>query len=404
MRAMDLARFNFQVMVGHRFRTIMLMIALIIGVAAVNLLTGLGEGARLFVLGEFSFLGKNTLIIMPGKKETTGGMPPITGEAPRDLTLEDMRALTRLSAINRTAPLIAGMAELSYQSRLRESFVVGTTHDFFAIRKLSLLQGRALPPGDPTFADAVCVLGQTLKRELFGPEPALGQWVRAGDRRFRVIGILEGKGVAMGLNFDEAMLIPVASAQMLFNQEGLFRVFAEVRSERELTPTRNAILSIIKERHDGEEDITLITQDALLSSFDEILRTLTLAVGGIAGISLAVAGVLIMNVMLISVSQRTAEIGLLKALGASAATVRRLFLSEALLLAIIGSLIGLLISESLLAAGRLLYNQIPLGSPVWVKVAAVGVAIVTALLFAYLPARKAAALAPVEALTHKQGP
>ncbi|OZG69982.1 peptide ABC transporter permease [Hahella sp. CCB-MM4] len=403
MTLVDMARFNWLVVSKHRFRTAMVMLALVIGVSAVNLLIGLGEGARLFILGEFSFLGKNTLIVMPGKKETTGGMPPITGESPRDITLQDSLSVQRLPEVRMMAPLVVGFAELSYQGRLRESLVVGTSQDFMQIRKLEVQQGQFLPDVPLEEGNAVAVIGRTLKRELFGPEPALGRWLRAGDRRFRVIGVLSSKGMALGMDFDEVMIVPVASAQALFNQEGLFRVFAEVRSYDYVESAKERIASVIRERHDGEEDVTVITQDALLASFDKILQTLTLAVGGVAAISLVVAGVLIMNVMLISVSQRTDEIGLLKALGADAVTIERLFLSEAVLLALLGGATGLLLSESLLAIGRVFYPNVPLGSPLWAKTAAFMTAILTALIFAWLPSRRASAMEPVAALNESRG-
>src|SRR3990167_1386780 len=145
MRTADLFRFDFQVLNRHRFRALMMLIAMSIGVGAVNLLTGLGEGAKAFVLGEFSMLGKNTLIMMPGKKETSGGMPPIMGAAPRDITLQDAEAMRRLTGVNQIAPLIVGMSEVSYGSRNRQVMIAGTTAAYFSIRQLSIRQGTALP-------------------------------------------------------------------------------------------------------------------------------------------------------------------------------------------------------------------------------------------------------------------
>lgn len=403
MRLADLLLYNAKTLRRHGFRTAMLLIAMSIGVMAVNLLTGLGEGARLFVLGEFSFLGKNTLIVLPGKKETTGGLPPITGESPRDLTLNDAHALSRVAGVANVAPLIAGTSEVSFGGRSREAVTIGTNIHFFAIRKLAIKQGRMLPNLPDYQADAVCVLGATLRKELFGAQRALGQWVRAGDRRFRVVGILEDTGQSLGMDMSEIMIIPVASAQMLFNQQGLFRIFVEVRSLITLEQTKQRLLKTLTMQHEGEEDVTIVTQDALLASFDNIIRTMTLAVSGIGAISLVVAGILTMNVMLISVSQRTAEIGLIKALGASNRTVRRLFLAEATAMAVVGGLLGLLISESLLWLIRSLYPGIPFVAPWWAKVASLSVAVVTAMVFAYLPAQRAAKLAPVEALMSDRG-
>jgi putative ABC transport system permease protein len=382
---------------GHRSRSLMLLLAISIGVIAVNLLTGLGEGARNFVLDEFSLLGRNTLIILPGRRETTGGMPPITGLAPRDLTLQDAEAIARLPLVRRVAPLQAGQLQLSYAGRSREAFSIGTSHDFFAIRQLAVSQGQPLPVLALDQTQAVCVIGHKLRRELFGNQPALGEWLRAGDRRFRVIGVLEDRGQSLGIDFSEAIIIPVANAQALFNREGLFRVFAEVRASSQMRSARQQIVSLISERHEGKEDITVISQDSMLATFNDILAALTLAVAGIAAISMLVAGILIMNVTWIAVSQRTAEIGLLKALGATAGQVRLLFLGEAALLAFCGGLIGLLLGELLLWLGREIWD-LPLYTPLWARLGSLLLATCSALLFAWLPASRAAALEPVVAL------
>ena len=367
MRAADALGLMLGALRGHRSRSLMLLLAMAIGVVAVNLLTGLAEGARQFVIGEFSMLGRNTLIVLPGRKETTGGMPPLTGLATRDLTLGDAEAIGRLPSVRRVAPLQAGQVEVSAGNRSREAFTLGTSHEFFAIRQLGVGQGQILPVLPLDQAEAVCVIGATLRRELFGNGPALGQWLRAGDRRFRVVGILGERGESLGMDFGEMLIIPVASAQVLFNREGLFRVFAELRGPHFMASGKRQIIDTIKARHEGKDDVTLISQDSMLAAFDGILGALGLALAGIAAISLLVAGILIMNVTWIAVNQRTAEIGLLKALGARPAQVRALFVGEAALLALAGGLIGLGLSEALLWLGRQLW-EIPLQTPVWARI------------------------------------
>lgn len=397
MRSADSLGLMLGALRGHRSRSLMLLLAIAIGVVAVNLLTGLAEGARQFVVGEFSLLGHNTLSILPGRKETTGGMPPITGLATRDLTLGDTLAIARLPGVRRVAPLQAGQVEVNVGNRSREAFTLGTSHEFFAIRQLGVAQGQILPAMALDQAEAVCVIGATLRRELFGSRPALGEWLRAGDRRFRVVGILSERGESLGMDFGEMLIIPVASAQALFNREGLFRVFVEVRGPQFLASAKRQILETIAARHEGKEDVTLISQDSLLAAFEGILDALGLALAGIAAISLLVAGILIMNVTWIAVNQRTAEIGLLKALGARPGQVRLLFVGEAALLALAGGLAGLVLSELLLWFGRQLWD-IPLQTPAWARAGSLLLALLAALLFAWLPANQAARLEPLEAL------
>ncbi len=398
----DRIRFGLQAMSRARFRTGMLILALAIGVGAVNLLTGIGEGARLFVLGEFRFLGPNTLIVLPGKKDTRGGMPPLTGEAPHDLTLDDLDALSRLPGVRRTAPLVAGLARIHAGGRAREAMIVGTTGEFFALRQLPLQQGRPLPARHAP-QPAVCVIGSTLRQALFGTGPALGQWLRMDDRRCRIIGILRDKGVSMGMNFNEVVLLPVTEARALFNQPGLFRIFVEAADLNRLPEVRKRVRARLTERHDGVEDITLVTQDALLSSLGDILSTLTLGIGIIAAISLSVAGVLIMNMTLITLAQRRTELALLKALGATREDLIRLLLSETLMLALAGAFTGLLASEALLGLLRLTFTDLPFHSPLWAKAASVMLALVATLGFTWLPIRRAARVPPAETLHQAAG-
>ncbi len=309
----------------------------------------------------------------------------------------DGAAIARLPGVRRVAPLQAGQVEVNVGNRTRDAFTLGTSQEFFAIRQLNVAQGQALPAMALDQAEAVCVIGATLRRELFGNRPALGEWLRAGDRRFRVVGILNERGESLGMDFGEMLIIPVASAQALFNREGLFRVFAEVRGPQFLASAKRQILATIAARHEGKEDVTLISQDSLLAAFEGILDALGLALGGIAAISLLVAGILIMNVTWIAVNQRTAEIGLLKALGARPGQVRLLFVGEAALLALAGGLAGLVLSELLLWLGRQLWD-IPLQTPAWARAGSLLLALLAALLFAWLPAGQAARLEPLEAL------
>jgi putative ABC transport system permease protein len=193
----------------------------------------------------------------------------------------------------------------------------------------------------------------------------------------------------------------VASAEALFNSTSLFRILVQARSRDAIYRAKTSILDIIRARHDGEDDITVITQDAMLSTFDRILKALTLAVAGIAAISLVVAGILIMNVMLIAVSQRTAEIGLLKAIGSPGKQIQRLFLFEAIILSAVGAGAGLLLSAAGVMFLKWLFPSFPIAAPYWSPLAAVSVALVTGVVFGVLPARQAARLDPVTALSRR---
>lgn len=399
MTARDVLAFSGKALTGFRTRTLLMILAMAMGVASVVLLTALGDGARRYVIGEFSALGTNLVIVLPGRSETAGGPPPLIGVTPRDLTLDDAMAIARSSLVRHLAPLTLGLAPASRMEREREVTVLGSTAALYSVRQLEMGQGRFLPAGDPDQAEPVCVLGYTVKTELFSGAPAIGQWIRIGDRRFRVIGVLAEKGQSLGTNMDDVVIIPVAAAQSLLNTSSLFRILVEAHNRDLLDRTKEMIVDVIRERHDGEDDVTVITQDAVLSTFDRILGALTLAVAGIASISLFVAGILIMNVMLVAVSQRTEEIGLLKALGTPREQILRLFLSEAALLSLLGAAVGLILAAiGSWWLGRAFPN-FPIEAPMWSLAAAVSIALGTGLVFGWLPANRAAALDPVAALT-----
>ncbi|MDO9104516.1 MAG: ABC transporter permease [Methylovulum sp.] len=379
-------------------RTLLIVVAMGIGVVSVTVLIALSESARSYIVHEFEALGTHLVIVLPGRTETTGGPPPLFGETPRDLTLEDADSLAHIPYVAAVAPLTIGSAPVTFAGLERETNVFGSTDALLRVRHLTLAQGRFLPKTETDHASSVCVIGQTIREQLFANAPALGQWLRINDRRFRVVGVLASEGESIGVDFDEMVIIPVASAQALFDTHSLFRILIETKSRDAMLKAVDAIKKTIKLRHEGEEDITIITQDSVVNAFNKILTALTIAVACIGGISLIVAGVLVMNVMLVSVTQRTAEIGLLKALGASRHQVLWLFLAEALLLSLVGALVGLLIGQSVISAIQMVYPKFPVELPEWGLVSAISVAIVTGLLFGVLPARKAAMLDPIAAL------
>lgn len=401
MRIPDLFGYATRALFRQRFRSAMILVAMSLGVASVLVLTGLGEGARLYVAAEFAAMGTDTLAVLPGRNDTTGGMPPVAGTAPRDLTLGDAEALRRIPSITGVAPIVVGTSPVSHGARVRDGMVVGTSRDYFTIRQMTMSRGTIFPDLPSDALPPVAVIGPTLNAELFRGANPMGEWLRIGDRRFRVVGVL-GENNKFGMALGDAVFIPINHAQALYNAPGLFRVLAQVRPGLSKDRAREQILSVITERHEGDEDVTVISPDAMLKSLDAILGTMTLAVGGIAAISLLVAGILIMNVTLISVTQRTDEIGLLKALGADGRTVRLIFLVEAGLMSLVGAALGTGIGLSLLAAGRGIWPSIPFTATPPVVGGALFVAVVAGVVFALLPAGRAARLDPVVALTRRR--
>lgn len=402
MRSTDLVRFARSAATGNPLRAGLLVLAMAIGVAAVVVLTALGDGARRYVMNEFSSLGSNLVIVLPGRSQTGGFNPGnAVTSTPRDLTIDDAQSLLRLPAVTRAAPLIIGTSEARFEGRLREVMVAGTTAEYVQVRQMALAQGRFLSSGDWRNGLPEAVIGAKVRSELFGNQSALGQLVRIGDRRFRVVGVLAASGQGLGMNSDELVLVPVSLAQAMFNTTTLFRILIEAKGRESIEAAKTQVAAQLQARHEGEQDVTVITQDAVLSTFDKLLGALTLGVAGIAAISLAVAGILVMNVMLVSVTQRTSEIGLLKALGADGATIRNVFLMEAAMLSLAGALVGY--GLGLAAAGviRQIYPTFPAYAPDWAVLAGLGTALVTGIVFGVLPARRAARLDPVMALAKR---
>lgn len=402
MNTWDAFAFGLTAVRGARLRSALMILAMSMSVASVIVLSALGEGARRYVIAEFASLGTNLLIVLPGKTETMGGrMMNFAGETTRDLTLNDALALRRHPSVHLVAPLSVGSATMSFGGRSREVPVMGATAELLPVRHWKMARGAFLPPGDADTYTPVCVLGAEVARQLFGDISPLGQWVRLGDYRLRVLGVLSTEGRSIGVDAQELAIVPVALAQRLFNSSSLFRILIEARSEQSLETAKNYVIDTLRERHQGEEDVTVVTQDAVLTTFDKILRALTFAVAGIGAISLLVAGVLITNVMLVSISQRRSEVGLLKAVGASPRQIERLFIIEAVVLSTAGALVGLVVGELASRGVGLLLPDLEMVPPTWAILAAVGVAFGSGVVFGVWPARRAARLDPVLALAKR---
>jgi len=395
--ALDVFGFAARALRGHRLRTALSLLGVAIGVAAVVTLTALGEGARRYVLAEFASVGSNMVVVLPGKTETSGAMPGIGG-VPNDLTLDDALAVTRgVREIDKVAPMVVGTETVVYAERQRQVALFGTSHEALEVRRLGIAHGRFLPPLAWDRGAPIAVLGSKLARELFAASDPVGQVVRVGDWRMRVIGVLEPRGQQLGLDMDDVVIVPVATGMKMLNRSGLFRLVIQVRSHADLERVKAAVVRLLSERH-GEEDVTVITQDAVISAFSSILGALTMALGGIAAVSLAVAGVGIMNVMLVSVSERTREVGLLKALGAGRRQILAAFLAEAILISSAGGILGLALGWIAVRVIVAIYPALPASPPLWAVAAAFSLSVVVGGVFGVLPARRATRLDPVAAL------
>ncbi len=400
MRLLDQTSMALVSIVRYPLRSSMLLVAIAIGVSAVLVLTSLGEGARLYVTGQFSSMGAHLLFVLPGKTEI-GGMGGFAGSmsgAVRPLTLDDVMAMKRSPHVKTVTAFVPGIGNINYRGVERSIDVLGTTWNMRDLFDYDIEAGRFLPEADLDSTTPIGVIGRTIAAELFRNTDPVGQWARIGDRRFRIIGVMAEAGMAGGIDVDEALFVPVGFAMQMFNRDSVPRVLVETAGADEIDAAERDIRQIITARHSGKDDITIMNQGAMLDTFNRIFLVLTVVLAGIAAISLTVAGTLIMNVMLVAVSQRTEEIGLFKALGAQRQQIIGLFLTEAALLSLLGAMLGYFVGQGAIGLLRELYPIVAFRAPDWAVIAAVLMALGSGLLFGIMPARRAASLDPVQAL------
>jgi putative ABC transport system permease protein len=371
-----------------------------LGVAAVVLLTSIGEGTRQYIEGQFTQFGTNLLSIKPGKIKTVG-IPGALGGTTHKLSLEDAEALKQVQGIDRIVPLVAGNARVSVEDRGRSVSIFGVTADMPAHWKMSVRQGVFLPQEKFQVRRPVAVLGPKLKRELFQDTNPLGRFVRVAGYRYRVIGVMEPKGNLLGFDIDDAIYVPVASALSMFNMDELMEIQVRFTHGSSLQRVVEDIGQVLRERHRGEEDFTIITQQAMLDTLDSVMEVVTVTVGAIAGISLIVGAIGILTVMWMSVRERTPEIGLLKATGATAREIYGLFLCESAILATLGGGVGLGVGLVVVEILPSLVPGIPMVPHKGYVIGALIVSGVSGIAAGILPARRAARIDPVEALHAK---
>lgn len=392
----DALQLAIRAVTAQRLRSFLTLLGIAVGIAAVILLTSIGEGIHRFVLGEFTQFGTNVISAMPGKTKT-GGAPSGLPSSARPLTLDDAQSLERLPHVIAVTPNVRGNAEVVGNGRTRRTLIYGVNANLPRVFRSTVQSGQFLPADDAGSARAFVVLGSKLKNELFGTENPLGQRLRIGGLHFRVIGVMAPKGQFLGIDLDDTAFIPAGRAQELFNREGIDEI--NIAAE-EGVPSR-IVADAVKERliaRHGREDFTLITQEDMLKTLSNILNVLTMAVGALGGISLLVGGVGIVTIMTIAVSERTSEIGLLVALGAPRRTILALFLGEAVALSALGGFLGLSIGFGLVQIIHFAVPGLPVHTPLSFVLLAEGLAIAIGLAAGVLPARNAAKLNPVEAL------
>jgi putative ABC transport system permease protein len=396
MRAGDLVGFALGAVRAHRQRSLLTVVGIAVGIATVVLLTALGEGVRQFVLGEFTQFGTNLLGVFPGKNSTFGGSAG-TISTTRPLSLDDAFAIEKLPRVEGVVPMIQGNANIESGTRSRRTNIFGVSGQVPRVWRADVAFGRFLP--DTTLAEArsFAVLGAKMHRELFRGENPLGARVRVGTDSFRVIGVMAPKGQMLGFDLDDTMFIPVARAQALFNREGLMEVDVLFRAGERSSQVADDITRLLVARH-GQEDFSITTQDKMLEVLGSVIGILTIGVAAIGAISLLVGAVGVGTIMTIAVTERTEEIGLLRAVGARRRDVLGSFLAEAAVLGAVGGSLGVALAALLIGALALAVPALPLRIAWPFAGAALGFSIAIGLLAGLLPAARAAGLDPLAAL------
>ncbi|MEJ2140091.1 MAG: ABC transporter permease, partial [Gammaproteobacteria bacterium] len=391
----DLLRFTFKSARSNRLRSGLTALGIGIGVTAVVLLTSIGEGLQQYVLREFTQFGTNIISISPGRPETFGG-----GNLPlamiKPLTLEDARALERVPYVTQVSGTVQGNAEIEGNGRSRRTLVTATSPGMPQVWSIDVALGEFLPPDDPRAPRAFVVLGSKVREELFDTANPLGTKVRVGGRSYRVIGVMESKGTILGFDMDDAVYIPVARGLEMFNREGLVDISVLYDEAVPVAEVESGLRRMLIARH-GAEDFSLTTQQQMLDVLGSVLDVVTFAVAGLGSISLLVGGVGIFTIMTIAVRERTAEIGLLRSLGAVKTNIRNIFLTESILLAGLGGIAGLLLGAIIVELIKIFLPALPVSYSLPYAIAAELIAIAIGALAGVMPARQAAGLDPVEA-------
>lgn len=387
---------------ANRGRSILTSLGVVVGVSAVILLTSIGQGLKVYVTEQLGALGAETLYVIPGQIEFApggGGGPGIPGAgiAASKFKLTHQEDLEKAPSVAKAMAYSEFNGTISYKGKSQTTLILGVTVDYPQIRDQFPVQGNFFTLSQQNSARRVALLGKTTAKEIFGKEDPLGKKVTIADQRFTVLGVLEEKGRFGNLDLDEQILIPITTALSTFDQENVQGFWVKAKSADDVARASGQIEEILGRTLD-RDDFSVLDTKTILSVVSSILGTLTLAVGGIAAISLIVGGIGIMNIMLVSVTERTREIGLRKAVGATPRDILIQFLTEAVVLSSLGGVIGIIVGAAgAVLAGRFLTTSISL----WAIIVAFLVSALVGVIFGVIPARRAARLNPIDALRYE---
>lgn len=392
----------------NKMRSFLTMLGIIIGIAAVIAMMAVGSGASYVISQQIASIGSNILLVIPGST-TSSGLRTGSGGV-QTLTSDDAKAMQlECPSVEMAAPVIRSSGQVVYGNQNWSTLLMGTTPELFAIREWPAASGRSISTSDVDGAAKVCLIGRTIAETLFGDEDPLGKMVRIKKVPFTVIGVLEPKGQSpQGTDQDDVIFVPLRTAQRklvgsLFpNSVG--SILVKAKSEEQLSAAEEEIKLLLNQRHrisNGKEpDYTVRNLSEILAVAEQSSKAMSLLLGAVASISLIVGGIGIMNIMLVSVTERTREIGIRMAIGAKRKNILLQFLTEAVLLTLLGGLLGIALG----AGGATIVSKI-LSWPTLISPVAITVAVLfsgaVGIFFGFYPARKAAALNPIEALRYE---
>ncbi|HAR41620.1 MAG TPA: peptide ABC transporter permease [Bdellovibrionales bacterium] len=392
----------FEALIGNKLRAALTMLGMIIGVGAVVLLVSIGNGARNYVTSAFQGMGTNLIMVQPGRTEAKGGFSHPMGLAQRAITLGDVDALEKQSLnLEAVTGIMFGAGTIKYEGRSNDMSILGASEKIFDIFNMKISQGQPFNKEESDSGRRVVVLGYDIAKNLFGDENALGKSVRINESDHRVVGIFQKTGEKLGFNLDNIVIVPTKSTMRIFNDDKLFGIRAKAKSMSNLQEAVDELKAIMRQRHNGQEDITVVTQVSMLETLNNLLGMLTYVLGGIAMISMIVGGIGIMNIMLVSVTERTREIGIRRAVGARRRDVLTQFLAEAIVLSILGGMVGL---GGSVGITYLIYFIVPafdMRAPTWILLPAFLLSFGTGIIFGVWPARRAARIETIEALRYE---